>query len=151
MRLWTIHPSQLDAKGLTALWREALLAQKVLEGKTKGYRNHPQLIRFQELSEPLNAISYYLLEVWEEACRRGYSFNKEKIRPPSSPPAGINETEGQLLFEWEHLKKKLRGRDPRKAEESEAAVIPQVHPLFRIIPGERRSWEKTVEENKEAL
>ena len=28
MRLWTLHPKYLDAKGLVALWREALLAQK---------------------------------------------------------------------------------------------------------------------------
>ena len=30
-----MHPSLLDAKGLVALWREALLAQKVLQGNKK--------------------------------------------------------------------------------------------------------------------
>jgi len=30
MRLWSLHPRYLDAKGLVALWREGLLAQKVL-------------------------------------------------------------------------------------------------------------------------
>jgi hypothetical protein len=35
LRLWSIHPKYLDATGLVALWREALLAQKVLKGKTK--------------------------------------------------------------------------------------------------------------------
>ena len=30
------HPEYLDAKGLVALWRESLLAQKVLLGKIKG-------------------------------------------------------------------------------------------------------------------
>lgn len=35
MRLWTLHPKYLDTKGLVALWREALLAQKVLQGKQK--------------------------------------------------------------------------------------------------------------------
>ncbi|HWP85543.1 MAG TPA: pyrimidine dimer DNA glycosylase/endonuclease V, partial [Terriglobia bacterium] len=39
MRLWSLHPSLLDSKGLVALWREALLAQKVLRGETKGYRH----------------------------------------------------------------------------------------------------------------
>jgi hypothetical protein len=29
-----------------ALWREALLAQKVRQGKTKGYRRHSQLHDF---------------------------------------------------------------------------------------------------------
>ena len=32
MRLWTLHPQYLDAQGLTALWRESLLARKVLQG-----------------------------------------------------------------------------------------------------------------------
>jgi hypothetical protein len=32
MRLWTLHPKYLDARGLVALWREALLVQKVLRG-----------------------------------------------------------------------------------------------------------------------
>ncbi len=43
MRLWTLHPKHLDARGLVALWREALLAQKVLRGATRGYKHHPQL------------------------------------------------------------------------------------------------------------
>ncbi|HEU5178767.1 MAG TPA: pyrimidine dimer DNA glycosylase/endonuclease V, partial [Burkholderiales bacterium] len=32
MRLWSLHPKYLDARGLVALWREALLAQAVLRG-----------------------------------------------------------------------------------------------------------------------
>ena len=36
MRLWSLHPRYLDAKGLVALWREGLLAQAVLKGQTKG-------------------------------------------------------------------------------------------------------------------
>jgi hypothetical protein len=41
MRLWSLHPKYLDPRGLVALWREALLAQKVLQGGTRGYRSHP--------------------------------------------------------------------------------------------------------------
>ena len=37
MRLWSLHPRCLDAKGLVALWREGLLAQEVLRGKTRDY------------------------------------------------------------------------------------------------------------------
>ena len=48
MRLWTLHPKYLDARGLVALWRESLLAQAVLAGRTRGYRSHPQLERFRE-------------------------------------------------------------------------------------------------------
>ena len=32
MRLCSLHPQYLDAKGLVALWREGLLAQAVLAG-----------------------------------------------------------------------------------------------------------------------
>ncbi len=57
MRLWSIHPMYLDSKGLVALWREALLAQNVLLEKTKGYKNHPQLIRFRASKNALGAIA----------------------------------------------------------------------------------------------
>ncbi|MGC2462396.1 MAG: pyrimidine dimer DNA glycosylase/endonuclease V [Steroidobacteraceae bacterium] len=32
MRQWPLHPRYLDARGLVALWREALLAQAVRRG-----------------------------------------------------------------------------------------------------------------------
>ena len=48
MRLWSLHPKYLDPQGLVALWREALLAQAVLRGNTRGYLNHPQLLRFRQ-------------------------------------------------------------------------------------------------------
>ena len=35
MRLWSLHPRYLDAKGLVALWREALLAQAVAERRER--------------------------------------------------------------------------------------------------------------------
>jgi Pyrimidine dimer DNA glycosylase len=60
MRLWSIHPSFWDRQGLVAVWREALLAQKVLQGETKGYRSHPQLQRFRSSGDPLGAIAAYL-------------------------------------------------------------------------------------------
>ena len=56
MRLWSIHPRSLDARGLVALWREGLLARKVLRGRTRGYRHHPQLQRFRDLRDPVAAI-----------------------------------------------------------------------------------------------
>ncbi|GIW62281.1 MAG: hypothetical protein KatS3mg090_0107 [Patescibacteria group bacterium] len=78
MRLWTIHPKYLDSKGLVALWREGLLAKKVLEGKTKGYKNHPQLNRFKTHKKPLEAINSYLFNIYKEAKKRGYNFDKKK-------------------------------------------------------------------------
>ncbi|WP_223209021.1 pyrimidine dimer DNA glycosylase/endonuclease V [Pyrococcus furiosus] len=48
--LWSLHPKYLDSKGLVALWREGLLAKKVLEGKTRSYRNHPPARALQKPS-----------------------------------------------------------------------------------------------------
>jgi hypothetical protein len=47
VRLWSLHRQYLDVKGLVAVWREAVLAQKVRAGDAQGYRNHPQLNRFK--------------------------------------------------------------------------------------------------------
>ena len=141
MRIWTIHPRYLDGKGLTALWREALLARAVLLGKTKGYRNHPQLERFQAQPRPAEAISRYLLEVYEEASRRGYCFDRTKILGNSTKTT-IRETEGQLLYEWCHLKNKLKQRSPEDYEKIAAIERPEAHPIFFIVPGKARDWEK---------
>ena len=70
MRLWSLHPEYLDARGLVALWREALLARKVLSGGTRGYRSHPQLERFNALPDPVAAIDCYLRHIFEEAHLR---------------------------------------------------------------------------------
>ena len=63
MRIWSLHPQYLDARGLVALWREALLAQSVLRGATRGYRQHPQLVRFRRRPSPTGAIAEYLRAV----------------------------------------------------------------------------------------
>jgi len=142
MRLWTVHPRYLDAKGLVAVWREGLLAQKVLQGATRGYRNHPQLTRFPSITRPVDAIAAYLAGIAEEADRRGYRFNASKISRRKFADR-IEETSGQFLYEWEHLRAKLRTRAPRIYRELNSMKKPEAHPLFHIIPGEIRDWEKT--------
>jgi hypothetical protein len=107
MRLWSLHPKYLDPQGLVALWREALLAQAVLQGKTKGYKHHPQLKRFQESPAPRAYIATYLRLVHAEATLRGYRFDASKIGRSSAaghPPLKV--TRGQLKYEWAHLNKK---------------------------------------------
>jgi len=141
MRLWTLHPKYLDRQGLLALWREGLLAQAVLLGETKGYRNHPQLERFKSHSDPVAAIVTYLVEVHREAVRRGYRFDVAKI-VPSKTYEKISETRGQLLYEWEHLKRKIVQRQGDLSALYRGVGLPVVHPLFRIVPGSVRSWEK---------
>lgn len=140
MRLWTIHPQYLDVKGLLAAWREGLLAQKVLEDRTRGYRNHPQLKRFKATSDPVGAIAGYLREIHQEALRRGYRFSEEKINPASFD-GKIDCTRGQLLYEWNHLKRKLQLRDAARHAQLQQLAEPQAHPLFNIIEGDVEDWE----------
>src|ERR1700753_2316699 len=101
MRLWSLHPSLLDRAGLVALWREALLAQKVLAGATKGYRHHPQLDRFRQSEDPNCAVATYLWCVADEAKERGYRFDVSKIAMPRGIFT-IPVTKGQLAYELTH-------------------------------------------------
>ncbi len=142
MRLWTVHPEFLDTKGLVALWREGLLAKAVLEGKTRGYQNHPQLIRFRAQSSPTGALCEYLYGVLSEAQRRGYHFNAEKLPSRALDIEQIEESQGQLDYEWQHLLKKLSLRDPDRFGELSGVKHPVPHPLFTIIPGDIKPWEK---------
>ena len=141
MRLWTLHPKYLDARGLVALWREALLAQKVLRGETRGYKHHPQLRRFSNLANPPAALASYLAAVREEAVRRDYKFDASKIGVRRIR-GKMTETRGQLLYEWRHLKRKLKERDAKRHRALLPVKIPAPHPLFRIVPGKVRDWEK---------
>lgn len=140
MRLWTIHPQYLDTKGLLAAWREGLLAQKVLQNQTRGYRNHPQLKRFKASPDSTGAIASYLRGVYREAVDRGYNFSQDKIGPAEFSGT-ITCTRGQLLYEWHHLKEKLRRRDAERYRELKDVEVPESHPLFSIIEGEREGWE----------
>ena len=144
MRLWSLHPKYLDSKGLVALWRESLLAQAVLTGQTKGYRNHPQLERFKAQSDPLKTIGAYLALLQEEATLRAYEFDARKIIRPASAKASekIQVSRGQLSFEWAHLMKKLAVRDRAWLLELEQVKRPFSHSLFRVVPGPVESWER---------
>ena len=141
MRIWSIHPQYLDAIGLVALWREALLAQKVLAGATQGYRSHPQLARFKRQPDPLGAIGVYLVPVYEEANHRGYHFDRKKIGLEHFSEA-IPVTQGQLLYEWKHLLAKLERRDLGRYTELVGLEAPVAHPLFRVVPGQVEEWER---------
>ncbi len=141
MRLWSLHPEYLDARGLVALWREALLAQAVLAGETKGYRNHPQLERFRAGGRPAALIAEYLRAVHAESVNRGYRFDKGKIGR-SRTSKRLDVTSGQLDFEWRRLMKKLETRAPELHEKFAAAPSPEPHPLFRVVPGGAADWER---------
>ncbi len=141
MRLWSIHPRYLDPQGLVALWRETLLARAVLRGETRGYRHHPQLLRFQAHPQPRLAISAYLAAVYAESLVRGYRFDRSKIGQVREVEA-IVVTDGQLACEWGHLLHKLAQRSPALHRQWSGAGAVEPHPLFKVEPGERADWEK---------
>jgi hypothetical protein len=195
MRLWSIHPKYLDRQGLLGVWREGLLAQKVLlqgeykqcpkckggeekamfltnppkekicskckaTGKIKTpYYNHPQLERFKNHDISIQAIIEYLWGICNEAYDRGYNFNGKKIRGIAWGKK-LTVTSGQLEFEFNHLQKKLWIRDYIKAFENAKTLVRvenkewnkseiitdyekiEPHPLFKVIEGEKESWEK---------
>ena len=142
MRIWSLHPCLLDRRALVACWRETLLAQKVLRGLTRGYTNHPQLIRFRAHPQPLEAVAAYLSGLADEADARSYSFNRALIgagkdnadeNRTNENSVGKNGTNknctdkagssyasvalipvplGQLEYELAFLQHKVAGRDP---------------------------------------
>ena len=141
MRVWTLHPRYLDPQGLVALWRETLLAQAVLRGRTKGYKNHPQLDRFRAHAAPVSAINAYLAAVHAEATARGYNFDKTKVGPVRAIEP-IPVSRGQIAHEWEHLLRKLAARSPALHQKWHAARRPEIHPLFVSRSGPIEAWEK---------
>lgn len=145
MRIWSLHPELLDRQALVACWRETLLAQKVLAGQTKGYRNHPQLNRFRSAGDPAAVIGEYLSGLLDEAGRRGYSFNPALIRVTRSgePRALLTVTDGQLLHELEHLRGKSRQRSPEWCAQRLDDAVPLSHPIFRVVSGTVESFERS--------
>ena len=141
MRLWSLHPEYLDPKGLVAVWREGLLAKKVLGGTTKGYTNHPQLLRFKNYNNPIKAIDSYLFWIYKEAQKRGYHFNAEKINEELLI-AIIPVTTGQLEYEFDHLLKKVYSRNlnfyDRLLDDKNKIIC---HPVFYCVEGDVEQWE----------
>jgi Pyrimidine dimer DNA glycosylase len=147
MRLWTLHPRYLDPQGLVALWRESLLAKAVLRGETKGYRHHPQLMRFQAQATPVSSLNAYLAVIHSEATARGYSFDRSKLGPRRAV-APIVVSDGQLAHEWQHLLLKLSVRSPALYRRWRDVAVPDCHPLFEVRPGPVEEWERTADSNE---
>jgi len=142
MRLWSLHPKHLDAKGLVALWREGLLAQAVLRGRTKGYTRHPQLDRFRAADAPVACVAAYLRVVADEATSRGYRFDATKLARAPRLAGALTVARGQLVHEWTRLRGKLATRDPRRLAALAEIDVPEPHPLFRVVAGGVEPWER---------
>jgi hypothetical protein len=92
----------------------------------------------------MSAIASFLYGIADEAAQRGYTFDVRKIVAPRSAEK-IRETRGQLDYEWAHLKRKLKVRAPVMARRLRGVAKAQAHPLFRIVAGKVRDWEKQPE------
>lgn len=143
MRMWSLSPKVLDAKGIVACWRESLLAQAVLAGQTKGYTHHPQLDRFRSCKDPLVAVAGYLEPLADEADRRGYHFDRGKILRTADEGLRIDVNDQQLAYEWRLLLRKLENRDSARYELIRG-LQEEAHPLFNVVPGPIASWEKAL-------
>lgn len=143
MRLWSLKPEIMDSKGLVACWRESLLASNVLQGKTVGYRNHPQLNRFKKTSDPIQYISNYLHTLCNEADRRGYNFNRSKIPNRYMVIEKIPVTIGQIVYEFDFLKKKVlcRTGDWKYFDKP----VSYINDNFYLVSGDIEDWEKVKE------
>lgn len=141
MRLWSIHPRYLDPAGLCGLWREALLAQRVVEGRTLAYRRHPQVCRLLQEDDPPGAMHAYLQGVWEEGDSRGYCLDRARITPCTSS-APMAAPQGQLEYELVLLALKLRLRNPAFLDALPRVEEVEPHPSIRPVPGGAAWWER---------
>lgn len=141
MRLWSVHPAQLDRAALVAGWREGLLAQKVLRGLTKGYTQHPQLERFRALDDPVLGMATWLHGLADSADARGYRFDRTRVVRDADPHLRLPLTDGQLAFEWGHLRAKCLQRSPEWWAKV-GTDGPRPHPLFSVEPGPVAPWER---------
>lgn len=142
MRIWSLHPKYLDRQGLTACWRETLLAQAVLAGRTRGYRSHPQLIRFRNQADGLAVLGWYLHGLADEAESRGYQFDRDRIDRAAEQVPTIAVTSGQLAVEWRWLATKLAARGPAVLSRWKDVAQPQPHRSFHVVEGPIASWER---------
>jgi hypothetical protein len=142
MRIWSVHPRYLDRQGLIACWRETLLAQAVLAGRTRGYTQHPQVQRFREQPDPIGTLAGYLHGIADEADNRGYRFDRNRIdrRPTAIVPLDV--TIGQVTLEWHWLLSKLKTRSPADFQRWSGVTDPDTHPSFRTVDGPVESWER---------
>lgn len=143
MRLWSLDPALLDRAALVSGWREGLLAQAVLLGRTKGYTRHPQLVRFRELPQPAVGVITWLSGLADEADRRGYRFDRSRLAGARDPHLSMTVTAGQLDLEWRHLLAKCDQRAPQWAEQLRD-LGPAAHPIFDVVPGPVEPWERAV-------
>src|SRR5262249_45924330 len=78
---------------------------------------------------------------WGREDTWGYAFDATRIGSRRCRGL-ITTTRGQLMYDWLHLWRKLRRRNPGRYKHSRSVRVPSAHPLFKIVPGQVESWER---------
>jgi hypothetical protein len=97
----------------------------------------------------MEAVGYYLKELYFESQIRGYNYNYSKILYPDAVVEPIFLSQGQIDYEFMILQERLKVRTPKKYEENLGVSDPLSHPLFKIVPGLPEKWEKAYWREKE--
>ncbi|MBR9681722.1 MAG: hypothetical protein GOV00_02900, partial [Candidatus Altiarchaeota archaeon] len=74
-----------------------------------------------------------------------YSFDSSKIQKQEFTRHKLPVSKGQVLYEFNHLLKKLKKRAPSKAKELKRLTNLSIHPLFYITEGGIATWERPTE------
>ena len=92
------------------------------------------------MDNSLGAIASYLRYIEKEAKKRGYKFNSNKIINKRIK-AKILVNSGQIEYEFKHLLKKLKEREPNLYKKLKDTRTIKLHPLFKKKKGGVEEWE----------
>jgi hypothetical protein len=79
--------------------------------------------------------------MYQESLQRRYDFDISKIAQKVEQQR-IQVTRGQLAYEMEHLKGKLKQRSEADFNKIKTVRIIKTHPMFDVVAGKVEDWEK---------
>ena len=83
------------------------------------------------------------MEVYKEACARGYKFDVAKVgKFDAENLSKIAVTRGQIEYEFRFLQEKLKLRDLKKYKENLNVKNIEISTIFTEIDGDIELWEK---------
>ncbi len=137
MKLWSLHPRHMDHTRLLALWRTALAARDIIEGRASDYRVDRSIYRFMGRLDSDRAINTYIYYIWLEAKGRGYRFAREEALKKEliDTEIKIPVTSGQLLFEAWKLLTKISQTNPDWISRLAIEKCFEANPVFRVVEG----------------
>ena len=143
MRVWTIHPRYLDRKELRLSWSSGLKALKVLSQPKIYNRFQSGLSVFRTQSEPLFALTSYLLEIAKEGKRRGMDMDVSNLpKLPKDFRLKIPVSVQRVRSDRQLLIKHLARIGKKHVEKFESMRASLTHPLFFLHTDDKPgAWE----------